>query len=108
MFLIKLISGAVRENRSFESPDRKMFQDCVMSALRAAKQKHRRATDVKGNEVTTRRQMEQVANVLYTKPSNNNVEKAGTSSEPKSRENNADISFTNQKHRRETNMKNDE
>lgn len=38
--------------------------------------------------------MEQVADVLYAKPSNNNVEKAETSSGPKSKENNADISFS--------------
>jgi len=52
MFLIKLISEAVRKNRNFEPPDRKMFQECVMNALRAEKQKHRRATDVKDDKVT--------------------------------------------------------
>jgi len=94
MFLIKLISEAVRENRNFEPPDRKMFQECVMNALRAAKQKHRRATDVKDDEVTKRQRMEQIADILYAKPSNNNVKQDETLSEPKSKKNNADISFS--------------
>jgi len=96
MFLIKLISEAVRENINFEPPDRKMFQECVMNALRAAKQKHRRATDVKDDEVqvTKRQRMEQIADILYAKPSNNNIKQDGTLSEPKSRKNNMDISFS--------------
>jgi len=94
MFLIKLISETVRENRNFEPSDRKMFQECVMNALRAAKQRHRRATDVKNDEVTKQQRMEQIADILYAKPSNNNVKQDGNLSVSKSRKNNADISFS--------------
>lgn len=106
--MIKLISGAVRENRNFEPPDRKVFQECVMNALRAAKQKHRRAIDANDNEVTTRRRMQQIADELYTKPSNNNVKKTGTSSELKLGENNTNTLLAKYKHRRETDVKDDE
>ncbi|XP_025993737.1 uncharacterized protein LOC105202943 [Solenopsis invicta] len=102
--LMHTIFRAVRANKNFESPDRKMFQKCVMNALQATKQKHRRATNVNDNEVTmTRHRMEQIANIVYTKPCNNNLQKARTSSGLKSKD-----SIVKQKHRCKTDVKDDE
>lgn len=49
---------------------------------------------MKDDEVKKRRRLEQIADVPYAKPSNNNVKQAGTSSGSKSRENNTDMSFS--------------
>lgn len=66
MYWMDCLSGAVRSNTHFEAPSRKLFQDSITNALRAAKQKQRRTSDSRKEEGTSkRRRIEDIADGLY-------------------------------------------